>query len=732
MSRKVLKYTLLGLGSLFMILVFSSIAVWFYPQLFVSESSFQRYVVPHLSERGFALRYARLDLSAVSLSFWQKKIEVESSNLCFQLARTETENCISDFRVVLVVNLKHFRLHRIQVKNLRVKSDRIDFAIENQKNEKSQSDSTELVKKLRFGQLNLQLPRIIIRTADNQIRGALLLTNDDDGFRFDARATSENKTAFDRIELTARRDRLKRIWQEADYEVDFNYLSRGFVAKLRSEFVYQKTDVQGQIRGELRVPSAFPGPLSISDCKFSFTFEGGDDFIEGGGVECHPELSTRQLLRDHRYASSLPQKIRATLLANVARESLSPHDLRGRVKLELDTFANDILDATAVASYEINFSDENSAITFDPIPVQFGIRIKDFRSFARILNSTRLLIPSPLNVLRGGLNFNAKGELHPDPFSAAFQVAVQTKLNSPGQALDMVASGVFNYKACTPPAENTFVEIKLETANMQVQLPNIDYKNPPAVVPDSRFKLVRSSRENSAKCEIAYNFSFKNRDNPILVSAPLLKNSIPLDVELTAQDDKALDGILSVKNYSTIVFRRRATVESFRLDLKKKEVDGNIRVDYTDYRIFISVTGQTQSLHLSFMSDPPLSREEVLSILLFGKKLEGLEPGETGSVRNASAAAKDGALSLASLYIFASTPIESVGYNPNTNGLVTKIKLADGTSLNVGANAQGLTDVGLTRRLSKHWRIQTTLQEPDENAGRNRSASTLLEWFTRF
>jgi hypothetical protein len=125
-----------------------------------------------------------------------------------------------------------------------------------------------------------------------------------------------------------------------------------------------------------------------------------------------------------------------------------------------------------------------------------------------------------------------------------------------------------------------------------------------------------------------------------------------------------------------------------------------------------------------------MERQSVLALLLFGRPIEGLDDEQSGSVSNMDAAAKDGALSLASLYLFASTPIETVGYNPHTKGLTARVKLASGTSLNVGANEQGVTDVGVSKRLSSHWRVQTTVNEPDDPQGR--SASTLLEWFLRF
>lgn len=71
-------------------------------------------------------------------------------------------------------------------------------------------------------------------------------------------------------------------------------------------------------------------------------------------------------------------------------------------------------------------------------------------------------------------------------------------------------------------------------------------------------------------------------------------------------------------------------------------------------------------------------------MLLFGRKLDALDAGQAASVGSTGAAVADGAVTLASMYLLASTPVESVGYNPVTRVSTAKIRLADGTSLNVG------------------------------------------------
>ena len=232
-------------------------------------------------------------------------------------------------------------------------------------------------------------------------------------------------------------------------------------------------------------------------------------------------------------------------------------------------------------------------------------------------------------------------------------------------------------------------------------------------------------------CHISYNVSVKNEaGSPILISSQFFGKPVPVSVETKINDANPPEGHVRINNYTTTLFRRTGTLEKFDLDLKTKLINGKARVDFSEYKVIISVSGTTQSVHIDLESDPPLPKDQVLAILLFGKPLGGLNDDESGSVDKFQNAATDGALSLASLYLFASTPIESVGYNPHTKGLTAKVKLASGTSLNVGANSQGLTDVGVTMRLSKHWQVETTVRDPTDDT--DRGALTLLEWFNRF
>ena len=119
-----------------------------------------------------------------------------------------------------------------------------------------------------------------------------------------------------------------------------------------------------------------------------------------------------------------------------------------------------------------------------------------------------------------------------------------------------------------------------------------------------------------------------------------------------------------------------------------------------------------------------------MSVLLFGEPLETLDPDRLSSIGNAQAALADGALNLASIYALASTPIQSIGYDPQKGIATMKVRLAEGTSLNVGASSSEVQEIGVRKRIGPNWTVTTQVE--NSAASSERSVSAFLEWALRY
>ena len=107
-----------------------------------------------------------------------------------------------------------------------------------------------------------------------------------------------------------------------------------------------------------------------------------------------------------------------------------------------------------------------------------------------------------------------------------------------------------------------------------------------------------------------------------------------------------------------------------------------------------------------------------------------LDDDQMKSADSMRAAAADGALSLASLYLLAATPVQSVGYDPQAKAFTAKVAIGAGTSLNVGSDFEDYQKVGVRKRLGRSWAVETFVErraDADES-----SATALLEWSKRY
>ena len=143
----------------------------------------------------------------------------------------------------------------------------------------------------------------------------------------------------------------------------------------------------------------------------------------------------------------------------------------------------------------------------------------------------------------------------------------------------------------------------------------------------------------------------------------------------------------------------------------------------------ILLLGSTAKPAVSFESDPPMTQNEIVALVLYGKSPNELDSDQKASAGNATAAMTNGAFGLASLYLFASTPVDSVGYDAATQSYQVKFKLPGGATLAVGSNLQESRTLSLRKRLARHWELQT---EAARASGERGAITTFLQWFERY
>jgi hypothetical protein len=222
--------------------------------------------------------------------------------------------------------------------------------------------------------------------------------------------------------------------------------------------------------------------------------------------------------------------------------------------------------------------------------------------------------------------------------------------------------------------------------------------------------------------------------NPLHLLSNLAKSPIPVVVDISASSEAAPQGHVAVREFPLNLFRRQAFVDKFDLVFTGPEtsptIDGKMRVEYTDYTITILLLGSLKAPDIKLTSEPPRPQNQLIAVLLFGKEMTDLDDDQLRSIDNFGGAAADGALSLASMYLLASTPVQSIGYNPQSRAFTAKINLGKGTSVNIGSDLGDYQKLGVQKRLARNWSVETYIErniDADTDA-----VTTLLEWSRRF
>lgn len=111
---------------------------------------------------------------------------------------------------------------------------------------------------------------------------------------------------------------------------------------------------------------------------------------------------------------------------------------------------------------------------------------------------------------------------------------------------------------------------------------------------------------------------------------------------------------------------------------------------------------------LLLSSTPSLPREDIISLLIYNRKSSEISSFEKENVGGTEAAIVDRALGLFSIWAFASTPIDSVSYDPSTKTYSAQISLPGGVNFSIGTDWDRVSILSFRKRLNDSWSIVTS------------------------
>ncbi len=367
--------------------------------------------------------------------------------------------------------------------------------------------------------------------------------------------------------------------------------------------------------------------------------------------------------------------------------------------------------------------------------------IDRFGEVVRFFDGTEYALPAPINALDGAIDVAAEFTGRAGDERSTVEYDAKTDLASAKQKLIAAVKGsaVIQPSGTVPRFK---IQSDVDLKRVVLELPYLELKGNSSPIPDKRIKtgepkrdaVVDAARLGAARPvsdAVDYDVSLRTL-TPIILSSNLVKAPIPVSLDVRAKP-AGLSGTIRVEGFNMEVFRQNARIDHITFTPAPggaaTALDGKIVYKRNEVTVNILLLGTTAKPSVVFESDPPMSQDEIVAFVLYGKTPNDLDSDQKASAGNATNAMASGAFGLASLYLFASTPVDSVGYDSATQSYQVKFKLPGGATLAVGSNLQESRTLSLRKRLARHWELQT---EAGGGSRDGNTVTTFLQWFTRY
>jgi hypothetical protein len=369
--------------------------------------------------------------------------------------------------------------------------------------------------------------------------------------------------------------------------------------------------------------------------------------------------------------------------------------------------------------------------------IELELRVPDFQKLSRKLRNTAWGIPAPFQALEGDVTFRSAGTVSLE--EGILPLRLRTRLTSVSQNMDLDADGTLEVSDVrTDP--KTQLNFGLTLSNLKILLPRLQLEKPPRFVPDDRIHTLaahptaKPTSTKTGESKFGYRAAIRTPPGkPVQVITNLARGPIPIHLDITLANDSPPVGKVNIGTFPVEAFRRKATVQRFDINLVPQvgdsAIDGRLEVPLGDYRTFVDVVGSIDKPKVKVTSEPPIGEDQLLAALLFNRTPEELDPNESVTVGSTRATVSQGALSLASLFLLASTPIEALTYNPDTGQVTAQVRLSEGLSLNVGSGEKQAGAVGLRKRLGSNFFVTTDVNNIIQNSS---TVSAYVEWRKRY
>lgn len=397
------------------------------------------------------------------------------------------------------------------------------------------------------------------------------------------------------------------------------------------------------------------------------------------------------------------------------------YTLRGQTSINL---SGKVLEGAEGLNAEIDVSSQLVFQRFQPI-------VKKFQD-------TDFSIPAPFNTLDGRIYCMIEGRIQKMGTVMNLPLDCGTELSSATQSMYIKAQGAVEKTTDQKP----LIRLAIGLNKLTFELPKLALNGTvPQIFPDKRIMTAAERAKAVGKTDDSLPVTLDIRistppERPLTLITSLQPTPVPISIDMSLKGDRVKPiGTIGINQYRVSFLKKKAFVDHIRVILAPDEeqplLDGLVVFQDPDVKINLKLSGSVDSPFYELESVPPRSPTELLSIVLYGGDSDALDEENLRSVDETRAAMVDGAIGLLSMYYLASTPIDSVGYNPYTGLFRARVRVAQGLSLTVGSDLGGARQsLTLRKRLTENWSFETGA-ETDEETHQSKGVA-MFKWGRRY
>ena len=375
-----------------------------------------------------------------------------------------------------------------------------------------------------------------------------------------------------------------------------------------------------------------------------------------------------------------------------------------------------------------------------------SLEIRELRStIEKLVRPPYNILPAPINAMEGSFKLSLAATNYQAKDSVLLKVTSELSMAGPKQDLQLALQTEIPFML----KDKSFgtIAVGLDLKKVRVLLPTLAKNRlPPQLIPDSRFKnstvIVKENLNEQnlpakvKKAPVKKNVEVDLKlqalgENALHINTNLLDETLRVNFDLEISEAEIKSGWIQTLPLTTTIFKRKIVIPSLRIIFNaplEPEIVATIEFHLPEYKIILQLEGPTSKPRQAFSSVPPLPVDDIYAVLLFGRPLSGLDPDDKSAAQKSNQILSQGILSLAVLYYFAGSPVESIGYDPESNEVSAQIGLGAKNSLRVGGSGSGLNSAGVRRALGKGWYIDSSVQKTTKpNGGSGGDYGVLLE-----